>query len=71
MMSLADISEAARTWGRGRSESFNSLLRWSHAADIDAAVIEPGKPWQNGSNESFKLKFWDECLAMEWFRNQN
>jgi putative transposase len=45
-----------------------ALLRWSHAADIDTAVIEPGKPWQNGSNESFHGKFRDECLAMEWFR---
>jgi len=47
-----------------------ALLRWSHAADIDTAVIEPGKPWQNGSNESFNGKFRDECLAMEWFRNR-
>lgn len=47
-----------------------ALLRWAHAADIDTAVIEPGKPWQNGSNESFNGKFRDECLAMEWFRNR-
>lgn len=33
-------------------------------------VIEPGKPWQNGSNESFNGKFRDECLSMEWFRNR-
>jgi putative transposase len=31
---------------------------------------EPGKPWQNGTDESFNGKFWDECLAMEWFRNR-
>jgi len=32
------------------------------------ALIEPGKPWQNGLNESFNGKFRDECLSMEWFR---
>jgi len=31
---------------------------------------EPGKPWQNGTDESFNGKFRDECLAMEWFRNR-
>ena len=34
-------------------------------------MIEPGQPWQNGTNESFNGKFRDECLAMEWFRNRN
>jgi putative transposase len=33
------------------------------------ALIEPGKPWQNGTNESFNGKFRDECLSIEWFRN--
>ena len=33
-------------------------------------LIEPGKPWQNGTNESFNGKFRDECLNMEWFRNR-
>jgi putative transposase len=37
--------------------------------NIDTAFIEPGKPWQNGSNESFNGKFRDECLSMEWFEN--
>ena len=32
--------------------------------------IDPGKPWQNGMNESFNGKFRDECLSMEWFRNR-
>jgi putative transposase len=32
--------------------------------------IEPGKPWQNGTAESFIGKFRDECLAREWFRNR-
>jgi hypothetical protein len=32
-------------------------------------LTEPGKPWQNGYNESFNGKFRDECLNAEWFRN--
>ena len=40
------------------------------AEDIDTAHIDPGKPWQNGLDESFNGKFRDECLNMEWFRNR-
>lgn len=35
-----------------------------------AARDDPGKPWQNGSNELFNGKFLDKCLSMEWFRNR-
>ena len=34
---------------------------------IQSAYIAPGKPWQNGANESFNGKFRDECLDAEWF----
>jgi putative transposase len=47
-----------------------AILKWLGKANIDTAHIDPGKPWQNGSNESFNGKFRDECLAMEWFRNR-
>jgi putative transposase len=47
-----------------------AILKWLAQANIDTAHIDPGKPWQNGSNESFNGKFRDECLAMEWFRNR-
>ena len=30
---------------------------------------EPGKPWQNGTNESFNGKFRDECLNENWFES--
>ena len=30
----------------------------------------PGKPWQNGTDESFNGKFRDECLSIEWFRSR-
>jgi putative transposase len=49
----------------------NKVLRWlTLEAKIDTAHIDPGKPWQNGLNESFNGKFRDECLSMEWFKNR-
>ena len=48
-----------------------ALLRWAVANRLETALIDPGKPWQNGTNESFNGKFRDECLAMEWFRNRS
>ena len=33
-------------------------------------LIEPGKPWQNGANESFNEKFRDECPAMNRLYNR-
>jgi putative transposase len=47
-----------------------AILRWLTGAQINTAHIDPGKPWQNGSNESFNGKFRDECLSMEWFTNR-
>ncbi|ANC44743.1 transposase [Pandoraea pnomenusa] len=47
-----------------------ALLKWAVQEQIETALIDPGKPWQNGTNESFNGKFRDECLAMEWFRNR-
>jgi len=47
-----------------------AILRWAVSNRLETALIEPGKPWQNGTNESFNGKFRDECLAMEWFRNR-
>jgi len=47
-----------------------ALLKWVSSQGIECALIEPGKPWQNGTTESFNGKFRDECLAMEWFRNR-
>ena len=47
-----------------------ALLRWARDEGIDMAIIEPGKPWQNGCTESFNGKFRDECLSLEWFRSR-
>jgi putative transposase len=47
-----------------------AVLRWLLESNIDTALIDPGKPWQNGADESFNGKFRDECLSLEWFRNR-
>ena len=47
-----------------------AVLQWLQEAGIETAPIDPGKPWQNGSNESFNGKFRDECLGMQWFQNR-
>ena len=47
-----------------------AVLRWLLAAQIETAFIDPGKPWQNGVDESFNGKFRHEHLSLEWFRNR-
>ena len=48
----------------------HAILQWLTDARIETAFIDPGKPWQNGTNESFNGKFRDECLSVEWFRTR-
>lgn len=48
-----------------------AILAWLAEAKIETALIDPGKPWQNGDNESFNGKFRDECLSMEWFHSRD
>ena len=47
-----------------------AVLHWLQQANIETAPIDPGTPWQNGSNESFNGKFRDECLGLQWFKNR-
>jgi putative transposase len=47
-----------------------ALLSWIVGQGIETALIDPGKPWQNGATESFNGKFRDECLSLEWFRSR-
>jgi putative transposase len=47
-----------------------ALLKWIVGQGIGTALIDPGKPWQNGASESFNGKFRDECLSLEWFRSR-
>lgn len=48
----------------------HAILKWLSDTSIGTAFIDPGKPWQNGADESFNGKFRDECLNTEWFRNR-
>jgi putative transposase len=48
----------------------HAILKWITDQRIGAALIDPGKPWQNGIGESFNGKFRDECLSLEWFRSR-
>jgi putative transposase len=47
-----------------------AVLRWLQTAGIETAFIDPGKPWQNATDESFNGKLRNECLTLEWFRNR-
>jgi putative transposase len=47
-----------------------ALIAWVLGEGITTGLIEPGKPWQNGTCESFNGKLRDECLSVEWFRSR-
>jgi putative transposase len=47
-----------------------AVLAWLQAAGITTALNDPGKPWQNGADESFNGKLRDEHLSLQWFRNR-
>lgn len=47
-----------------------AIIKWAVELGIDTAHIAPGKPWENGTEESFNGKFRDECLSLEWFRSR-
>ena len=47
-----------------------AIVRWLHHADIETAFIDPGKPWQNGADESFNGKFRNEHLSLQWSRHR-
>lgn len=48
----------------------HAILRWLQTAQIETAFIDPGKPWQNGVDESFNGTFRDQHLSLQWFRNR-
>ena len=47
-----------------------AILELIAESGIATALIDPGKPLQNGTNESFNGRLRDECLSVEWFRSR-
>ena len=47
-----------------------AVMTWLVGEGIETAYIAPGKPWQNGTDESFNGRLRDECLNVEWFRSR-
>lgn len=47
-----------------------ALANWAKEHGIDHVFNQPGKPWQNGKNESFNGRFRDECLNAEVFASR-
>jgi putative transposase len=45
----------------------NAVATWASRRGITLDFIEPGKPIQNATLESFNGKFRDECLNEHWF----
>lgn len=43
--------------------------QWCYTRKIHHHFIQPGKPMQNGTCESFNGRFRDECLNEHWFRS--
>jgi putative transposase len=43
------------------------LDRWAYEHGVRLFFIDPGKPMQNGSIESFNGRFREECLDQNWF----
>lgn len=43
------------------------LDRWAYQNGVKLFFIDPGKPMQNASIESFNGRFREECLDQTWF----
>ena len=53
----------------GTEFTSNKVFSWQKEREIKWEYIEPGKPQQNGTIESFNGKLRDECLNENWFLN--
>ena len=47
-----------------------AIQKWIADNGMNIVLNDPGKPWQNGTNESFNGTLRDECLSLEWFRSR-
>jgi putative transposase len=59
---------AVRT-DNGPEFTSRAFIAWTQAHRVRHLLIEPGKPMQNGTIESFNGKFRDECLNEHWFQS--
>jgi len=72
---LRALEEAIKEFGppeeiisdNGTEFTSNAILQWCHQNNRSWKYIAPGKPYQNGSVESFNGKLRDECLNENWF----
>jgi len=81
MAAMRDLSAQYPRYGYRRIRVFlrsdngpefvsQAILEWITHLGIATVLNDPGKPWQNGTDESFDGKFRDECLSIEWFRSR-
>jgi putative transposase len=65
------VGRSVPAGARGGPEFIARALRmWAIEKHCEIATIAPGKPWQNGSVESFHATFRGECLDCEWFAHR-
>ena len=55
------------TLDNGPEFTGQALDAWAYRHGVTLDFIDPGKPMQNGYQESFNGKFRDECLNIHWF----
>jgi len=55
------------TTDNGKEFCGKSMVAWAHEKGVALRLIEPGKPNQNASVESFNGRLRDECLNEHWF----
>ena len=48
-----------------------AMMSLSAQNQLEMALTDPGKPWQNGMNETLQRQVRDECLSMKWFPNRS
>jgi len=47
-----------------------AIPTWIRESNSESALNHPGKPWQNGTDESLNGWLRDECLNQNWFRSR-
>jgi putative transposase len=65
-----DATPAYLRSDRGPAFVSHATLHWLTEVRVETVIIDPGKPGQNGTNESLNGKFRDECLSVEWLRTR-